>query len=70
MTYNTKYNIGDTVFIMTSNSIQEGLVDKITIQAREWTLSTGYGLKMAHFGDVHMFESEIYATKAELIATL
>lgn len=70
MTYTTKYNLGDTVFIMTSNSIQAGVVDKITIQSREWNTSTGYDLKMAHFGDVHMFESEMYATKADLIATL
>jgi len=67
MTATTKYNVGDEVYMMSDNSIISLDIETIEVRFNAWRETVSYNFDS---NSKHMFESEIYATKAELIATL
>ena len=71
MTYKTKYDIDDTVFLMIHNKIVEGSITKILIKITDCRLMTiSYTLVSNDYNERSMFQSELFTTKADLLATL
>lgn len=76
MTYETEYNIDDTVFIMRKNRIVEGNVIDIMIEVgsagdlQGWDYGVSYRIRVPDHKDKIVDEFRVFKTKAELLAIL
>ena len=76
MTYETEYNIDDTVFIMRKNRIVEGNVIDIMIEVgsagdlQGWDYGVAYRIRVPDHKDKIVDEFRVFKTKAELLAIL
>lgn len=79
MNINTKFNLGNIVWIMKDNKCHSFIIDKIIVTLEKIpTSNIGYGYNGSRHVKYHLYEcgenlfneNELHATKEELIATL
>lgn len=69
MKFETKYNIGDTVYFMKGNRIQEGHIKDI-IYTYNGIPNERYCIKEDHICYPQYHVTSLFSTKEELISTL
>lgn len=69
MTIETKYSIGDAVYILYNNSIQKSTIKRIDISRNIANAFNFTYYFIANFSDRTFKESELFPTKEDAIAT-
>ena len=70
MTIETKFNIGDTVFFLSDNKIEEGIVKRIQIDAYETGDLEIYSVRISTQTTMQMSSHYLFPSKQELLASL
>ena len=70
MTIKTKFKVGDNVFFMHNNKVQEGTIKKITVTV-ESCIEVRYKVEIkGYFTNKSLLESKAFSSKKDLLNSL